>query len=92
MIKVKRAATTLALLALVSVQALADDHKHPTDKCPPGQHTVNIEHSTKSGGSLSGTGNAGVASGTASGNHERTTTERREVCRDNKDHNVKEKP
>lgn len=53
--------------------AIADDHKHPIDKCPPGSHTVTIEKST----------NIEAKPGGVGGGH--TSTEKREVCRDDAD-------
>jgi hypothetical protein len=76
-----RIAAALAVTALVlgSQVVLADDHKHPNDKCPPGTHTTTVEKSTTAEAKPGG---VGLGS---------TVTEKREVCRDNKDAGVKER-
>ena len=83
----------LASMMMVAVAslALADDHKSPGDKCPAGQHEVQIEREHCTSGRASGGASVGVGHADASANHERCTKERETVCRDNKDSGIKDK-
>ena len=91
--KIKNYLCIASIMSIGLGAALADDHKHPDDKCPKGTHEVVKETKTSVGGKaeVGGGVNIGVgkAEGSVGGHVEKTITEREKVCRDNKDTNVK---
>ncbi len=86
----KTTLAALAALALFGSTAIADDHKHPADKCPAGTHRVDRETKSSGGGGGNIGGNIGVIRGGLNGGGKRSVTERTTVCRDNKDAGIKD--
>ena len=67
-------------IVLGASAAIGSDHKHPTDRCPPGTHTVTIQTAKNAEAKPGGIG-GGV-----------TVTHTHKVCRDNSANKVNESP
>ena len=72
----------LAIAIAAGSVARAEDHKHPSDPCPKGQHEVKIERTTTVRGDLGGGAHGGIVEGHGSVGGEKTTREMEKVCRD----------
>lgn len=81
----------LLMVLTTATSVSAADHKHPSDKCPKGSHTVERETKTEIRGEVSASGGRGIARGGGKLGGNRTTTERTKVCRDNKGSGIRER-